>query len=77
MLSNTSITSRNINNKHISSEVGFKSVYLPKGCNWYSWNGREKYPGGSTVHMKVSLSSIPIFVKDRSIIPLAIKFGKK
>ncbi len=54
---------------------GEKEIYLPKGCNWYSWNGREKYAGGSTIVGKVGAESIPIFVKDRSIIPLAIKFG--
>lgn len=23
-----------------NNEFSYKEIYLPKGCNWYSWNGR-------------------------------------
>lgn len=32
--------------------------------------------GGTKINIQVGLDSIPIFIKDKSIIPLAYRFGK-
>ncbi len=77
-----SLNSNPTMNKHnvklfekVNTETSYKDIYLPKGCNWYNWNDRQRYPGGITVSVKVNLESVPLFVRDRSIIPLAINFG--
>ena len=48
-----------------------RSVYLPKGSNWYNFYTREKHAGGSTLHLPVDMSSIPLFIRAGAILPLA------
>lgn len=55
----------------------YMSVYLPKGSSWYSWNGRNRFAGGSKVEIEVGADSIPLFVRGRSVVPLAFQFGNK
>ncbi len=47
-------------------------VYLPAGCKWYDWNNKFKcYEGGQTIEIPVSIETIPMFVREGAIIPMA------
>lgn len=49
-----------------------RSVYLPAGCKWYDWNDSYRcYEGGQTVEVPVSLSTIPMFLREGAIVPMA------
>ena len=49
-----------------------KKVYLPAGCKWYDWNDKFKcYEGGQTIEIPVDISSIPMFVREGAVIPMA------
>lgn len=51
-------------------EEKLTSKYLPKGTDWYDfWTGK-KYSGGQTVNLTTTIKSIPMFVREGSIIPL-------
>lgn len=47
-----------------------RSVYLPKGCDWYDLRDNSRYAGGQTVQVRADISSIPVFVKAGSILPM-------
>ncbi len=49
-----------------------RSVYLPGGVNFYDYGTREKYTGGQTIEIPVTLSSIPMFLKSGALIPMAL-----
>lgn len=47
-------------------------VYLPKGSKWYLWNDKYTcYEGGYEYDIPVSISSIPMFIREGAIIPKA------
>ncbi|MEC0209017.1 glycoside hydrolase family 31 protein [Paenibacillus ehimensis] len=48
-----------------------RTVYLPEGSEWVDWHTRERYAGGQTIQLKVSLDSIPMFIRGGAVIPLA------
>ena len=49
-----------------------KRVYLPAGCRWYDWGDSFRcYEGGQTVEIPVTLESIPMFIREGAIIPMA------
>ncbi|MBQ8075603.1 MAG: DUF4968 domain-containing protein [Oscillospiraceae bacterium] len=49
-----------------------KTVYLPAGCKWYDWqNSFRCYEGGQTIEVSVTLESIPLFLREGAILPLA------
>ena len=49
-----------------------RSVYLPAGCKWYDWNDNFAcYEGGQTVTVPVDLGTIPLFVREGAILPMA------
>lgn len=59
----------------ITSEIDFTSakeaqVYLPKGVGWYDFFSNRHYPGGQTLDVQSDISTIPLYVKDGSILPL-------
>ena len=55
------------------SELKSKSVYLPKGTDWYDfWTG-EKKNGGQTIQKNTPLDVIPLYIKAGSILPLGPK----
>lgn len=45
-------------------------VYLPKGTAWYDFNTNKKYAGGQTITIPTQLSTMPLFVKAGSIVPV-------
>jgi alpha-D-xyloside xylohydrolase len=52
------------------SQVKTKDVYLPKGTAWVDfWSGKS-YNGGQSISCKVPISTIPLFIKAGSILPL-------
>jgi alpha-D-xyloside xylohydrolase len=47
-----------------------RTVYLPKGTDWYDfWTGKH-YTGGQTIIANAPLDTIPLYVRAGSIIPL-------
>lgn len=54
---------------HPMSEKDCRSVYFPKGNNWIDVNSGKTYAGGSSAQFKTFVDSIPLFVREGSIIP--------
>ncbi|MGM9536712.1 MAG: TIM-barrel domain-containing protein [Candidatus Onthomonas sp.] len=49
-----------------------RKVYLPAGCKWYDWsNNFACYEGGQTIEIPVTMESIPMFIREGAIIPMA------
>ena len=49
-----------------------KKVYLPAGCKWYDMNNKFKcYEGGQTIELPVTIESIPMFLREGAIVPMA------
>ena len=49
-----------------------RKVYLPKGCKWYDWNDRFCcYEGGQTIEVPVTMETVPLFIREGAIIPMA------
>lgn len=48
-----------------------KEIYLPKGTVFYDFYTRERYEGGQTIRIPVTLESIPLFLKSGAILPMA------
>ena len=51
-----------------------RKVYLPEGSNWYYWHDRTYFEGGTTVEVEVDIDTIPMFIRDNGIIPMADGF---
>lgn len=49
-----------------------KQVYFPNGYTFYSFDTREEYKGGNVYTIPVSLESIPLFIKEGGIVPIAM-----
>lgn len=47
-----------------------RKVYLPAGT-WYDFNTNEKFEGGKEYSIKPSLTQLPVFIKEGTILPLA------
>ena len=55
-------------------EPGAKTwkVYLPAGTKWYDWNNNFAcYEGGQTIEIPVEISTIPLFLREGAIVPMA------
>lgn len=48
-----------------------RSVYLPKGADWYEYDSHKWYGGGQTVDVRAGIETMPVFVRAGSIIPMA------
>ncbi|MDO4345166.1 MAG: glycoside hydrolase family 31 protein [Eubacteriales bacterium] len=56
----------------IEKGAATKKVYLPAGCKWYDWNDNFAcYEGGQTIEVPVTMETIPMFVREGAIIPMA------
>ena len=56
-------------------DVNFKEqkttkLYLPAGTNWYDFETLKMYEGGQEIERPVDISSIPLFVKAGTILPI-------
>ncbi|MCI9148692.1 MAG: DUF4968 domain-containing protein [Hungatella sp.] len=49
-----------------------RRVYLPKGYRFYDFYTRQSYEGGQTIQVPVELDSIPLYVKEGAVIPMAV-----
>jgi len=51
------------------SQTGSREVYLPKGADWFDfWTG-EKLKGGQSVTKETPIHTIPLYVKQGTILP--------
>ncbi len=48
-----------------------REVYLPAKETFYDFYTREQFQGGQTVKLPVTLASIPLFIREGAIIPMA------
>jgi len=49
-----------------------RKVYLPAGCKWYDINNKYAcYEGGQTIEVPVDISTIPMFLREGAIVPMA------
>ena len=48
-----------------------RKVYLPEGETFYDFYTRERFEGGQTFEFPVTMASIPLFVREGAIIPMA------
>lgn len=49
-----------------------KKVYLPQGSKWYDWNDNYTcYEGGQTIEVPAPLQTIPMFIREGAMIPMA------
>lgn len=48
-----------------------RTVYLPKGSDWYDYYTDTLYHGGQTITIDAPIDHIPLFVKSGSILPMA------
>jgi len=46
-----------------------RSVWLPAGVSWYALSDGTRFDGGQAIDVPVTLNSIPVFVKQGSILP--------
>lgn len=66
---------KNDNNMPETSAVDFTApvsadVYLPKGAKWYDFSTGKVYDGGRSIVIPADISTIPLFVRAGSILPL-------
>ena len=47
-----------------------RSVYLPKGHDWYDFYTGQRYSGGKRITANAPLTKMPLFVKAGSIVPI-------
>ncbi len=47
-----------------------RRVYLPAGCDWYSYWTNERLHGGQTIVVNAPIDTLPLFVKAGSIVPI-------
>lgn len=49
------------------------NVYLPSGCNWFDFWTNEKLKGGQEISKASNISTIPLYIKAGTILPLGPK----
>ncbi|MCI8975954.1 MAG: DUF5110 domain-containing protein [Lachnospiraceae bacterium] len=47
-----------------------RQVYFPKDCDWYDFWSGKKLKGGQTVTAQAPVDTLPLFVKEGSILPV-------
>jgi len=51
-------------------EVRKREVYLPTGTGWYDFTTLKYFDGGQKLNVDAPLSTIPLFIKEGSIVPM-------
>ena len=67
----TGNTTGDDNNGHSVKKNGKRKVYLPEG-GWFDYYTGTYYEGSRIIEAEAPLDRIPVFVKDGSIIPVAV-----
>lgn len=47
----------------------YRKVYLPEGTGWYDYRNHDYYEGGQWILYEAPIQTIPLFVREGSIIP--------
>ena len=55
----------NMNNNKLT-----RSVYLPRGAEWFDFWSGKKYNGGQSINADASFETMPLFVRSGSIVPM-------
>eukprot|EP00756_Hemistasia_phaeocysticola_P066499 Hpha_TRINITY_DN9270_c0_g1::TRINITY_DN9270_c0_g1_i1::g.28851::m.28851/K01187/malZ; alpha-glucosidase len=56
----------------VLQQGGKRSVYFPKGSNWYRFNSTDElHAGGTTVDVQAALDEVPVYVREGAVIPMA------
>lgn len=55
----------------VEEKQAVREVYLPKGATYYDFYTREKFEGGQTLEVPVTLESIPMYIVGGAILPFA------
>ena len=48
-----------------------RTVYLPEGTGWWDFWTQRRYEGGQTIEASAPLETLPLYVRDGSILPMA------
>jgi len=56
----------------VEEKAKTRKIYLPKNEVFYDFYTREKYTGGQTIELAVDITSIPLFIRGGSILPIAV-----
>jgi alpha-glucosidase (family GH31 glycosyl hydrolase) len=54
----------------VEKDAEARSLYLPRGGDWYDFWQERRHPGGDTLLRKVDLATLPLFVRAGAIIPM-------
>lgn len=54
-------------------QIKTKNIYLPKGTQWYDFWTNQVYHGGQEIAKPTDLSTIPLYIRAGSIIPMGPK----
>lgn len=57
------------NSTELTDSIKTRKVYLPQGNGWYDYWTNTYYEGGQWIEVPASLDTIPLFVKEGSILP--------
>lgn len=55
----------------VEKGVALRRIYLPKGAVFYDFYTRKAYPGGQTIEIPVTLSSIPLYIRSGGLVAMA------
>ncbi len=56
----------------VEKGAAYRTVYLPKGQDFYDYDTRRRYKGGQMIAVPVTLACIPLFIRSGAIIPMAV-----
>lgn len=68
--SETDNDSTGVLSKELAGADKTRPVYLPEGCGWTDFRTGVRYDGGQWLKAECPLESIPVYVRDGSIIPM-------
>ena len=58
----------------VEKGISSQSVYLPDNAIWFNYFTGERHKGGQTIDVSVDLTTIPVFVKAGSFVPMVETF---